>query len=172
MRPPEVPSAPSYSVILSECPKVCTAWLNASACSSSLWNSAMFWRVSNSTWDIFLSLILHCHDYLCLHLREINPISGEHREFQVERVNFRWLITESFWAFSLAMNFTSKAAKTLEQTCLYVSQSTPIDLTKPVDRLLEVLKCLLASRSCFAREDFPIKHLLGWSSSLCSKFWI
>lgn len=114
--------------------------------------------MSNSTWGIFLSLILNCRDYLCIHLREISPISGEHR--QVERVNFRWLITESFWAFSLAMNFTSKAAKTLEQTCLYVSQSTPIDLTKPVDRLLEVLKCLLASRRCFVREDFPIKDLL------------
>lgn len=36
-----------------------------------------FWHMSDSPWEIFLSLIHHCHDYLCMHLGEINPVSGE-----------------------------------------------------------------------------------------------
>lgn len=76
----------------------------------------------NSNWDIFLSLIFRRCNYLGVHLRGIYPVPGEHK-FQVKRVKFRPLISESFWAFSTATNFISKAEKTLEQIGLWVSQS-------------------------------------------------
>lgn len=53
------------------------AWLSAPAMHFLNLEFCSGFDTSDSPWQIFFSLWLHCHDYLCVHLREINPVSEE-----------------------------------------------------------------------------------------------
>lgn len=162
LQPPETPYNLNYSIVPQsgnpDVPEAYIARHRASGCSSALRKSAIF-----LTCVILLEFILILNTLLL-------QLSGRTLKGNWSSpwgtLSFKssvwiwdsWYVSLSEPSAWLGMPYAS--CKNTEK-----DMSVPFHLTKSVERLLQVLKYLLASKLCFPRENFPVKYIIHRSSN-------